>query len=88
MATTDIESASVHGESRILRRSPLIEPIYSQSSPNEPLALGQVAVQLGNKGTAYQDVASIVIRFAPNNRLEIICPFQDKGPLNTIVCGK
>jgi hypothetical protein len=66
---------------RIVLSSPLIEPIYSQSSRSEPVGLGQMAVQFDYKGTTYQDVANIVMRFVPNERIEVVCPFKDKHPM-------
>ena len=66
---------------RIVLNSPLIEPIYWQSSPSEPVGLGEMAVQLDYKGTTYQDVANILMRFVPNERIEVVCPFKDKHPM-------
>jgi hypothetical protein len=66
---------------RIMLRSPIIEPIYSQSSPSEPIDLGQAAVQLSYKGTTYQDVANITMRFVPNKRIEIVCPLEGHSPM-------
>ena len=66
---------------RIMHSNPLIEPIYSQSNPSEPIGLGQHAVQLNYKGTTYQDVASIVMRFVPDKRIEIVCPWEGKSPM-------
>jgi hypothetical protein len=66
---------------RIVLSSPLIESIYSQSSPSEPIDLGQVAVQFDYKGTTYHDLANIVMRFVPNERLEVVCPLKDKPPM-------
>jgi hypothetical protein len=61
--------------------NPLIEPIYSQSNPSEPIGLGQHAVQLNYRGTTYQDLASIVMRFVPDERIEIVCPWEGKSPM-------
>lgn len=66
---------------RIIHSGPLIEPIYSQSSPSEPIPLGQHAIQLNCKGRTYHDVASIVMRFVPDERIEIVCPWEDKPPM-------
>jgi hypothetical protein len=66
---------------RITLGSPLIEPIYSQLNPNEPILLGQEAVQLRSKGTTYQDVAKVMMRFVPNKRIEIVCPLKNEPML-------
>ena len=66
---------------RIVLSSSLIEPIYWQSGPSEPMSLGQVAVQLDYKGTTYEDVAHFVMRFVPSHRLEVVCLFEDKPPM-------
>jgi len=64
-----------------MHSNPLIEPIYSQSNPSEPIGLGQHAVRLNHNGTTYQDVASIVMRFVPDERIEIVCPWEGKPPM-------
>jgi hypothetical protein len=66
---------------RIMLSNPLIEPIYWQSNPSEPIDLGQHAIELTSKGTTYEDVASIVMKFLPHDRVEIVCPWKDKPPL-------
>lgn len=64
-----------------MRSEPIIEPIYWQSNPSEPIDLGQHAIELTSKGTTYEDVASIVMKFLPHDRVEIVCPWKDKPPL-------
>ena len=48
---------------------PRIVPIYSQNAPNEPIELGQVAVQFGHQGKVYQKTANALMRFLPSNSL-------------------
>jgi hypothetical protein len=62
---------------RIVLNSSLIEPIYSQPSPNEPISLGQLTVQIAYKGATYEDVANISMVFVPNKRIEIVCPLKN-----------
>lgn len=57
---------------------PLIEPIYSQSKPNQPIDLGHVAVQFKNKDTEYHEMARVTMRFQPDNRLQFIFPLEGK----------
>ena len=66
---------------RIRVSRPLIEPIYSQSNPSEPIHLGQHAIQLICNGTTYEDVATIGMRFVPREQIEIVCPLEGKAPL-------
>jgi hypothetical protein len=64
-----------------MHSEPLIKPIYSQSSPNEPIGLGQHAIQVTYRGTTYEDVASIVMKFLPHQGIEIVCPWEGKPPM-------
>ena len=66
---------------RITRTDPLIEPIYSQSNPSEAIGLGQHAIQLTCNGTTYEELASVVLRFLPRERIEILCPWEGKPPM-------
>lgn len=55
---------------RIELDRPLIEPIFSQSEPNEPIHLGHVPVQLGDEqGTTYENVAEVVMNLYLTNGL-------------------
>lgn len=66
---------------RIMVSKPLIESIYSQSNPSEAIPLGNHAIQLTCNGTTYEDLASIVMRFLPRERIEILCPWEGRPPL-------
>ena len=66
---------------RIMHSDSLMEPIYTQSNPSEPIRLGQHAIQLTCNGTTYEDVASVVLRFLPRERIEILCPWEGKPPM-------
>jgi hypothetical protein len=66
---------------RITRSDPLIEPIYLQSNPSEAIDLGQHAIRLTCNGKTYEDLASVVVRFLPRERIEIVCPWEGKPPL-------
>jgi hypothetical protein len=62
---------------RITADKPLIVPIYSQSDPNEPIALGQVAVQFDFQGTKYDKLVDVTMAFLPKHRLSLATPFED-----------
>lgn len=66
---------------RIRVSKPLIDAIYSQSNPSEPIRLGQHAIQVTCNGTTYEDVATIGMRFVPHEQIEIVCPWEGKPPL-------
>jgi len=61
--------------------SDAVDPIYSQTRPNEPIDLGQAAVQFDHEGTTYRETANVVMRFLPETRLEFVCPLEGKPPL-------
>jgi hypothetical protein len=56
----------------------LIDPIYSQSHPNQKIELGPVAIQFDHNGTAYRGTADAAMRFVPDERLEFVCPLEGK----------
>ena len=66
---------------RLTVSRPLIDPMYSQANPNDPIDLGQVVVQFDHKGTTYQEKAKVTMRFVPDDRLEFACPLEGKPPL-------
>ena len=53
---------------------PLIEPIYSQAGPNQPIVLGATGVQFTYKGETYRGTATVTSRFVPNERLCFVVP--------------
>jgi hypothetical protein len=59
---------------------PIIEPIYSQSCPNDPILLGKERVSFTFDDVEYSDVATVVIRFLPSERLEIEFPLEGQSP--------
>lgn len=62
---------------RIESDKPLIEPVYSQSSPNEPVELANTPVQFTHKDKTYERAAKVVMRFVPSDRLLFIIPAED-----------
>ena len=66
---------------RIMHSDSLMDPIYTQSNPSEPIRLGQHAIQLTCNGSTYEDVASVLLRFLPRERIEILCPWEGKPPM-------
>jgi hypothetical protein len=64
-------------ENRIESDKPIIEPVYSQASPNEPIELANEPVQFMHKGENYVRTAKVVIRFLPSDRLLFIVPADD-----------
>lgn len=55
----------------------LIEPMYSQSRPNETIKLGDVDVRFSHKGKTYQETAQVSMQFVPNERLLFVIPHKD-----------
>jgi hypothetical protein len=55
---------------------PLIDPVYSQSHPNQPIELGRVPIQFDHKGAAHRGSANAAMRFVPEARLEFVCPSE------------
>lgn len=58
----------------------LINPIYTQTEPNQPIKLGRVPIQFDHEGVIYQDSAIITMRFQPEDRLEFFCGLEEKPP--------
>ena len=56
--------------------SPPIEPIYSQTGPNQTIDLGQVVVQFEYQGTAHQAIANVTMRFQPDDGLRFVVPLE------------
>lgn len=65
---------------RIEVSTSLIDPIYSQNEPNQPIDLGRVAVEFDHQGTMHRDMANVRMRFLPNTGLEFIVPLEGKDP--------
>jgi hypothetical protein len=59
---------------------PLIEPIYSQTDPNQPINLGRVAIQVDHQGTAYRETADVTMNFVPDAGLEFAVTFERENP--------
>ena len=60
----------------------LIEPIYPQTEPNQPIELGNVAVQFAYKGQTYQETAQVTMRFMPDDDLLFVIPAENDSPQN------
>jgi hypothetical protein len=58
---------------------PPITPIYSQDEPNQPIDLGQVAVQLECKGTSYRNKANVKMEFLQKHDLQFIVPLEGEN---------
>ena len=56
-----------------------IQPIYSQTEPNQSIELGCVPVQFVYKGETYADSANVTMRFTPSPRLEFVIPDTGSG---------
>ncbi len=52
----------------------LIEPLYIQSQPNQPISLGSHLVEFTYGNGAYKLLAEVVLRFAPDARLMFVIP--------------
>ncbi len=65
---------------RIEIDKPLIDPIYSQDEPNEPIDLGQMAVQFEHGGKVYQKTADVKMKFLPKDNLLFDIPLEDDDP--------
>lgn len=61
---------------RIETDKPIIDPIYSQSEPNQPIDLGQVAVRFDLQDTTYSKEAYATMAFLPNHKLKFTVPFD------------
>ena len=68
---------------------PLIEPVYSQVGPNQPIELGSVAIQFTHEDKTYQRTANVITRFLPSDRLLFIVQADDmaKDPFWTLGIG-
>ena len=63
---------------RIETDKPIIDPVYSQEEPNQPIDLGQVAVQIEHNGTPCRRTASATMTFYPETHLTfVISPDAD-----------
>lgn len=66
---------------RITVSKSLIEPIYSQTDPSQPIDLGSVPIHYEHEGKTHQSTASVTMKFAPSDRLEFVCPLEDEPPM-------
>jgi len=66
---------------RITVGTSLIEPIYSQTDPSQPIDLGSVPIQFEHKGTTRHSTAKVTIKFVPHDRLEFVCPLEGESPM-------
>ena len=73
---------------RIQVSRPLIEPIYSQNEPNQPIDPGRVAVQFDLQGTAYQETANVTMKFVPDDRLKFTAPLEGKDRRSPGSCSR
>lgn len=55
---------------------PLIDQIYPQDEPNQPIDLGQVAVQFEADGKVYQKTANVKMKFLPKDDLQFVVPLE------------
>lgn len=62
---------------RIETDKPIIDPIYSQNEPNQPIDLGQVAVRFDLQDTTYSKGANATMVFLPGHKLKFAVPFDD-----------
>ncbi|MCX7428720.1 MAG: hypothetical protein NTW96_24220 [Planctomycetia bacterium] len=58
----------------------LIEPIYSQTDPSQPIDLGQAEVLFDFNGTTYQKTADVRMKFMPDDQLEFLCSLDGVPP--------
>lgn len=58
---------------------PIIESIYSQACPNQPIELGNTKVQFTHKDEVYEKRAKITIQFIPNDCLLFVVPADDES---------
>jgi hypothetical protein len=61
---------------RIKVDRPLIESLYSQDEPNQPIELGQVAIQFDCQDVSYHKTATAIMRFLPKDSLEFVVPLE------------
>ena len=59
----------------------LIEPLYFQSQPSEPIELGSVAVEFTHNGKIWEDVCRVRMQFTPSDRLLFLAQGREKHPL-------
>ena len=62
----------------IRRRTPLIEPVYLQTEPNQPIELGSLAIEFEHKGKLHRNKADFIMRFAREDRFEFVYPNDDE----------
>lgn len=61
------------------RDRPLIEPIYTQSEPNQPIDLGSTPVQFTLRGKTYDCESHVYLRFVPTDRVCFVVPTESIG---------
>ncbi len=60
------------------RRTPLIDPVYPQAAPNQPIELGDLAVQFEHRATTHHGIARFAMRFMPDDGLEFVVPIDSQ----------
>ena len=68
-------------------KSPPIESVYWQQKPNEPIALGDVAVQFKVGKMERRCSAKVSMRFTPDERLCFVVPPDENAPLRGLKLG-
>jgi hypothetical protein len=59
-------------------RAPIIDPIYRQNAPNEPIEFGHVQIQFDHRGNVHEDTATARLIFQPKDEMRFVCPLDDK----------
>jgi hypothetical protein len=64
---------------RIETDKPIIEPVYSQNEPNEPIDIGWVTVRFDFQGVTCNKEANATMAFLPGHSLKFTVPFEDSS---------
>src|SRR5258708_3562520 len=61
---------------RIIRDTPLIEPVYSQANPSDAISLRPVTVKFSHAGNDHQKTSNVLMRFTPAVKLCFHIPIE------------
>lgn len=62
-----------------IRDKLLIEPVYSQSTVNEAIDLGNIDIEFTHEGNTYSESAQGRLDFLPSNRLSFVIPTKEEN---------
>ena len=71
-------------DERLVTDKAVIEPIYPQSKPNDPIEFGRVQLECSSGRRTYRGPATVTLTFTPRDRLLFRLPADAQSPFGPI----